>query len=328
MKSHHTIITLILLILFTFAACQSKEANPSEENTTSTLETAISNGIPEESFPIPPIPVMMTNPEEIMNYLSEHFWDLYNFADTTLIHQPDITEQGLVDYIELLNQLPVSNAKRSINIMLDKAKPHPTMYNHFAELYEKYLYDPNSPFRNEELYIPIAQHLIASGLLSNAKHEVCKLQLEMAQKNRVGTTATDFTYTLANGDKNNMHSIQSSYLILFFTNPDCPACASTTEQIANSKALQGIFALNSINHKMLTVLSIYPDASVDEWRKALPTLPQKHWINSYDDGEIIINKRLYDLKAIPTLYLLDKDKKVVLKDVTLREIEVYFIEIR
>lgn len=79
---------------------------------------------------------------------------------------------------------------------------------------------------------------------------------------------------------------------------------------------------------MLTVLSIYPDANVDEWRKALPTLPQKHWINSYDDGEHIINKRLYDLKAIPTLYLLDKDKKVVLKDVTLREIEVYFIEIR
>ncbi len=328
MKLHHTIVTIILLILFTFAACKSKEAKPSEENSTNTSEEPITNNTPEESFPIPPIPVMMTNPEEIMNYLSEHFWDLYNFSDTTLINQPDITEQGLVDYLQLLNQLPKSSAERSINIMLNKAKPHPTMYNHFAELYEKYLYDPNSPFRNEELYIPITQHLIASGLLSDAKREVCKFQLEMAQKNRVGTTATDFTYTLVDGDKNNIHSLQSSYLILFFTNPDCPACASTTKQIVNSKALQGIFALNSINNKMLTVLSIYPDASVDEWRKALPTLPQKHWINSYDDGEVIINKRLYDLKAIPTLYLLDKEKKVVLKDVTLREIEAYFMKIR
>ena len=328
MKSHHTIITLILLIPFTFVACKSNEAKPSEENATSTSEIVIENSMTEESFPIPPIPVMMTNPEEIMNYLSEHFWDLYNFSDTTLINQPDITEQGLVDYIQLLNQLPKSSAEHSINIMLDKAKPHPTMYNHFAELYEKYLYDPNSPFRNEELYIPFAQHLIASGLLSDAKHEVCKFQLEMAQKNRVGTTATDFTYTLVDGDKNRMHSIQSSYLILFFTNPNCPACASTTEQIVNSKALQGIFALNNINNKMLTVLSIYPDASVDEWLKALPSLPQKHWVNSYDDGETIINKRLYDLKAIPTLYLLDKDKKVILKDVTLREIEEYFMAIR
>ena len=98
MKLHHTIVTIILLILFTLPACKSKEAKPSEENSTNTSEEPITNNTPEESFPIPPIPVMMTNPEEIMNYLSEHFWDLYNFSDTTLINQPDITEQGLVDY--------------------------------------------------------------------------------------------------------------------------------------------------------------------------------------------------------------------------------------
>ena len=38
---------------------------------------------------------------------------------------------------------------------------------------------------------------------------------------------------------------------------------------------------------------------------------------------MIDQKSLYDLKAIPTLYLLDKDKTVLLKDATAEEIEEY-----
>lgn len=43
---------------------------------------------------------------------------------------------------------------------------------------------------------------------------------------------------------------------------------------------------------------------------------------------MIDQKNLYDLKAIPTLYLLDKDKTVLLKDATAEEIEEYLKRIR
>lgn len=44
---------------------------------------------------------------------------------------------------------------------------------------------------------------------------------------------------------------------------------------------------------------------------------------SYDSTVSLKNDEIYDLKAIPTLYLLDKDKKVVLKDVTFNQVENY-----
>ena len=47
------------------------------------------------------------------------------------------------------------------------------------------------------------------------------------------------------------------------------------------------------------------------------------WINSYESTVSLKNVEIYDLKAIPTLYLLDKDKKVVLKDVTFNQVENY-----
>ena len=34
--------------------------------------------------------------------------------------------------------------------------------------------------------------------------------------------------------------------------------------------------------------------------------------------------RLYDIKAIPTIYLLDSDKKVILKDCSLEAVESFF----
>ena len=39
-----------------------------------------------------------------------------------------------------------------------------------------------------------------------------------------------------------------------------------------------------------------------------------NWINSYDKSMKMKNDELYDLRAIPTLYLLDQDKVVLLKD--------------
>ncbi|HZJ79363.1 MAG TPA: DUF5106 domain-containing protein [Dysgonamonadaceae bacterium] len=328
MKFNLHIPFLVLFTLIALGSCTSQTSKPSEEKGLSEQENSINGVNSDTKFPLPSVPVMITSRDDVSIYLSKHYWDLYDFADTTLIKQPEITEQGLVDYIHLLYQLSYTDAEKSINTMLDRAKQHPTMYAHFATLYEKYFYDPNSPFRNDELYIPVVNHLVESGILTQIKQEVYSFQQKMVLKNRAGTKATNFAFTLANGENKMMHTIRSNYLILFFTNPDCPSCATTTEQLVNSKALQGIFSLNNPASMMLTVLSIYPDSNIDEWRKALPSLPQKHWINSYDDGEVIANKQLYDIKAIPTLYLLDKDKKVILKDTTLEAIEEFFMEIR
>lgn len=70
----------------------------------------------------------------------------------------------------------------------------------------------------------------------------------------------------------------------------------------------------------LKLLAIYPDPDVDLWRKHLPDNPQL-WINGRDDKEYIWTNKIYDLRAIPTMYLLDENKKVLLKDASERQIE-------
>lgn len=328
MKSKLQSLTTILFILFVFCNCTQQNSKNTDKELPTQQDVTL---LPENNtppFPLPKVPIIITNPQEGAIYLSKHFWDKFPFTDTTFISQPDITEQGFVDYIQILNNIPHKHAESSLENMLNKAQIEPAMYDHFISLSEKYFYDPNSPFRNDELYIPVVSHLLQSGMLSETKEEVYRFQQTMILKNRVGTKATDFVYTLANGDKKNLHALKSDYLILFFTNPDCPMCATTTQQLNSSEVLKSISSLNTPNKKLLTFLTVYPDSNIDEWRKALPSLPQKNWVNAYDAGTIVTNKRLYDIKAIPTLYLLNKDKQVILKDTSFEEIEEYFMNIR
>lgn len=55
-----------------------------------------------EEFRLPEVPVLLTDPAERAAYLAVHYWDYFNFADTTLISRPEITEQAFVDFISIL----------------------------------------------------------------------------------------------------------------------------------------------------------------------------------------------------------------------------------
>ena len=71
----------------------------------------------------------------------------------------------------------------------------------------------------------------------------------------------------------------------------------------------------------LRTIAIYPDADLAVWRSYQPNMPSA-WISGYDAGEVISRERLYDLRAIPALYLLDSQKRVLVKD----GIDVAYIE--
>ena len=74
---------------------------------------------------------------------------------------------------------------------------------------------------------------------------------------------------------------------------------------------------------MLTILTVYPDEDLDEWLAYLPNMPAT-WVHGYDKGMRVSREKLYDIRAIPTIYLLDRDKMVILKDASVDDVEYYF----
>lgn len=95
-------------------------------------------------------------------------------------------------------------------------------------------------------------------------------------------------------------------------------CSKSLEYLKNSVGIRAL-----VRDRQLAILAIYPDEDTDAWRKHVADFP-KEWLNGYDKGKMIDEGELYDLKTMPSIYLLDKDKRVILKDVVAEQIENYY----
>jgi hypothetical protein len=76
-----------------------------------------------------------------------------------------------------------------------------------------------------------------------------------------------------------------------------------------------------IEGNQITVLLHYPGNDLSLWQGYSQDIPAS-WINGYDK-DWNVKGYLYDFVAMPTLFLLDKNKRVLLKDVNLIMVERY-----
>ena len=78
-----------------------------------------------------------------------------------------------------------------------------------------------------------------------------------------------------------------------------------------------------ISDKQLTILAIYPGENKRLWQTMAEQM-QPSWEIGMDESQAIYGKELYDILGFPSMYLLDQDKTVILKDTSLTVLEEYF----
>lgn len=249
------------------------------------------------------------SPEQKLREVLDSYWDGFDFEDAEALKElnREVVIYALSEYVSLM---PAEDADTLMRDLIRRASTSHDMLDYFATLCEIVLHNPNSALRNDEYYIPVLEELIASPLLDEYERIAPAYDLDIALKNRIGRVATDFVYTLEDDSQHRLHDINANYTILMFSNPECPLCGEIMRQIDSSPLLSAL-----IQHNALKVLSVYPDEDIARWRKYIDNIPTK-WIRAYDKGQILSKERLYNLSAIPALYLLDRDKRVLIKDGT------------
>ena len=160
MKNFYISSLLLLLGLFVFASCGLHRSKASYNQSFDEIENSILVQNQNPNFPLPEIPESIVDGQDRAIYLSKYYWKEFPFDDVSLINKSEVTEQAFVDYIHVINFIPFKHARRSIKYLFVLAKKDKDMYGHFASLFEKYYYNADSPFRNEELYIPVLETIL------------------------------------------------------------------------------------------------------------------------------------------------------------------------
>lgn len=276
------------------------------------------------AFPAAEIPMMITEPSERMAWLGEHFWDRYTATDS-LYYSDSVTVNGVTledlekqvgIFVTLLEQGAPEDGARAMEQLYTRMVAFQSTFTRanllpeLTGLVSRYFYDPNSPMRSEELYLPFAQALADCPLITALDRERYAREARLCALNRPGTRAADFTFVDTAGRRHTLYGIKADMTLLVFGNPDCHACKELQEALEGSEELSGAIASGE-----LKVVDIYIDQDLEAWREHIPEYPAS-WINGYDPGFVIRTDLLYNVRALPSLYLLSADKTVLLKDAT------------
>lgn len=228
------------------------------------------------------------------------------------------TQQALFEqYVNDLQTLPLSEAFRRQDSVMRDAERDSTTWQQLVKLQEFFIFDPNSPYRNEELYIPVVDHMLNSPHATEQQQNFARWCAPRIVLNRPGSTAADFRFTTPNGRQHSLYEtidsrpVRPQRTLLFFSNPGCPNCKEITESLSKNPRVQAM-----LDAKELLVVNIYPDEDVQAWLDYLPNYPSE-WVCGYDADQVLNSSTRYWLRAIPSLYLLDSGKRVILKDAPL-----------
>lgn len=306
-------ISLYLLLLL--SACQVREGSKQVSIKGDQRDTISAQSV--SPFPFPEIPAMLTQPEERKAYLLEHYWDRFSFADTALVNNREMTEQGFVNQISLLadGATPEKVIRESLKNWYSRFMPEAQARRVMMQLADDYLYNPNSPFYNEGLYGVYLETMLEVLPEEDARRSSFDFKLRLLRRNKVGDKATDFSYYLPDGQKKSLvaTSVRGNRLLLVFYDPECESCHEVLREMTADASLA-----EAVKAGRVTVLAVYTEGNQEAWRKGLADMPEGWIIGT--DRQKVKEEALYDLKAMPSLYLLDGQKRVLLKDAPLGQI--------
>lgn len=306
-------ICAVVLLSVLLSACGGKGGSSARKPETSDLR----------KFPSPPsVPSMVTDPHEKGAYVVGRFWDEFlsgSFRCDSLVVNgvpSEEVESAVGRYVTLLETVcDRSDARKAVEAFFLKvsdfqaSNQKSNVFPFFEEMMYKYLYDPNSPVRDEDLYLHYVKGLSTSALVPDDKKPAYARDVEMCSLNQIGAPAADIQFTGPDGRRRSLYAVKAENTLLFFSNPGCPACEDVIRRLTGDGKIDGL-----IRSGKLAVVNLYIDQDIDKWRASVNDYPGT-WINGYDQDYKIRQDLTYNVRAIPSLYILDRDKTVIMKDV-------------
>ena len=315
MKSISIFVVCVCLLMLT---CSNTTQNTVESVESVAVDSLEDDTLSVEELPLPVVPTALVEPEARASYVIAHFWDAMDFGDIVRSHSSAFMEQNFVNFVSVFPYADEESRRSAVSSLLGMAAVDAGAYRLLSSIAEDYLYDPNSPMFDEETYILFLESMVRSSILDEAHITRLNYQLRFARLNRPGMRASDFSYVMSNGKQSRLHKTDTANrLLLVFYDPDCDHCKEVMAELKVSSLIAELVAGGSIR-----VLAIYADGDKDLWESTCMELPDSWTVGMDTKGEIY-ERGLYSLRALPSIYLLDKDKTVILKDVSLNSLFDY-----
>ena len=295
------------------------------KNKATSMLAVLLNAMREPAYPTQ-VPVTRQDTINNFNFYKAHYWDGITFMEDRIIRTPFFLPKLETYYRDVMRGLPTDSVVKDIDYKMLLARNAPEMYKFLLNwLTDEYI---NPKFMGQDaIFVHLYNQYHSKGVskwLTKYQDSVVTRRAFMLMSNLVGESAANLDFVDTAGKQKPLYDLKSEYTLVVFYDPNCGHCKEEIPRIDS-------FYRASWQEKGL---KIYAALSESEKLKAewLSFIKAKHiedWTNVYQSKESIADdikfnrpsfRQLYDVVVTPTIYLLDKDKRIIAKKLTLEQI--------
>ncbi len=292
------------------------------DNKPTTVMAIILNAMREPAMLNKP---MLTRQDTVDNYqfYKSHYWDGTTFMDDAVVRTPFFPAKLQRYYREVISQDPDSII-RDVDYKLLLARSSPEMYKYMLNwLTDEYL---NPKYMGQDaVFVHLFEKYHSKGLtpwLNEKQNETITRRAYMLMANLVGEKGANLEFLDTANNVSALYDVKADYTVVIFWDPNCGHCKEELPVIDS-------FYRQNWQAKNLKLYAVMTEYDTTAWKTFINNNQLTDWTHVHhtlemDKMETAAQKpsfkQLYDITQTPTLYLLDKEKRIVAKKLTPKQL--------
>jgi peroxiredoxin len=204
----------------------------------------------------------------------------------------------------------INECIEAVDLMLEKSIQNDDIYHYTLE----FLLDYFEKSHNQDAIAYLSDHYLESGCKNK------ELAMELANKQKileslsVGQLAPAISLNDPSGQVKHLNTVDARLTLVYFWDSQCPHCIDAIHQLYT--------LYQSYKSGQIDFYAVSLDKQKENWTETLDKyeMPWNHVCTRPKNRKTIM--QTYNIKSIPMYYLLDKDKRILLKSQSLRSIKL------
>lgn len=259
-------------------------------------------------------------------YFKSHFWDGMSFWDGRLAYTTFFEDKLDKYFTQLVVPQPDSVIKEIDNMLsysVINEEMHRFLLVKFINRYlnQKYMWE-------DKIFVHLFEKYFATKnypWLSEKGRKIITDRAYSLMANIMGTPASDIELPDSTGNLVTLYGQNADYTVVVFWDPTCGHCKEVLPKLDSFY----VHKWKSIGLKMYAVAK-ETDGTKKDWLDFINKEHLSEWVHVYyskaddksrTDASIPGYAQLFDVQSYPTLYLLDKEKRIVAKKLAYDQID-------
>jgi thiol-disulfide isomerase/thioredoxin len=246
-------------------------------------------------------------------YLKQHYFENFDFNDIRLL-RTSMIYQKLEYYFNKLLPQSSDTLIESINSLVEKTNKNNEYYKFFVSFFLSNFRAART-HETEKVFVYVADNFYLNGKAPWTDKRFLVLlekKVSIYRSSLLGCIAPDLAMETIDGKQINLMSIKAQYTLIYFWSPDCNVCQNETEKLH--------VLYKKMKNNDLEIFAVYVHVDKVIWENYVKE-KKLEWINVYDPLLKTDFAKLYNIQSTPELFLLDKDKKIIAKQINVGQLE-------